>query len=226
MLDGLSPGNRSNVMKSTLDRADRMFVETLHRMGSATVQRLCEELNVTATAVRNRLTRLEPLGLIARQPAEADGRGRPGFVYQVTGQGLRKLGDNYSDLALTLWREMRNLEPGDLRRRLFDSICNALAGRFGRRVNAADAVVERMRALNAELTEHGFDVEVDVSGRLPVLRETNCPYRDLAEADASICELEQAVFEQVLGARVELTHRCLDGHNCCEFAIRERTEIS
>ena len=57
----------------------------------------------------------------------------------------------------------------------------------------------------------------DDSGRLPILRENNCPYLELASSDPAICELEKEVFRKVLGSEVELTQCCLDGHTCCEF---------
>ena len=48
-------------MKVFLDFNDREFLDRLHRLRAATVQELCDDLGVTATAVRQRLTRL--LGL-------------------------------------------------------------------------------------------------------------------------------------------------------------------
>jgi predicted ArsR family transcriptional regulator len=71
--------------------------------------------------------------------------------------------------------------------------------------------------LAAELRERGFQVESDESGLLPVLRESNCPYYELAAEDPGICEMEQAVFRRALNADVRLTRCCLDGHSCCEF---------
>ena len=61
------------------------------------------------------------------------------------------------------------------------------------------SVDERLHGLKSELADNGFDVEVDRSNSLPILRENNCPYLDLAEADPGICELEHAVFEEVWG---------------------------
>jgi hypothetical protein len=29
------------------------------------------------------------------------------------------------------------------------------------------------------------------------------------------------VFEKVLGTTLALTHRCVDGHNCCEFQAHQ-----
>ena len=75
--------------------------------------------------------------------------------------------------------------------------------------------------LREALDREGFDVETDTrtdgDETLPILREHHCPYHELAAEDRSICELEQSVFEEVLGVPVTLTQCCHDGHNCCEF---------
>ena len=205
----------SGASSDRLDPADREFLRRLHRLDAATVQDLCDELGVTATAVRQRLGRLAAGGFVARKEVR-EGRGRPHHSYSVTDRGLRELGDNYSELAGILWGELRNLPDGRIRAVLFDRIKDALAARYGRGVDGR-TIKERLEQLRRSLSECGFDVEVDAHGLLPVLRENNCPYYDLASADPAICELEQRVFERVLGAPVALTHRCVDGHNCCEF---------
>lgn len=198
-----------------LDSADRDFLRRLHRRESATVQELCEELGVTATAVRQRLGRLVAAGFVGRWEVR-EGRGRPHHAYSVTDRGLRELGDNYSELAAILWDELRNIPDSRVRAAILARIQDTLAARYGRGVDGR-TVAERLEQLRLRLAESGFDVEVDAQGRLPILRENNCPYYDLASADPSICELEQRVFERVLGTTIALTHRCVDGHNCCEF---------
>ena len=65
----------------------------------------------------------------------------------------------------------------------------------------------------------GFEVEIldTDQGILPILRENTCPYHDLAAQDASICDLEQTVFAEVLGVPVNRTQCCRDGDRHCEF---------
>jgi predicted ArsR family transcriptional regulator len=206
-------------MKTVLDPHDRQFLEHLHRLGSVSVQEMCGDLGVTATAVRQRLGRLQALGFIERETSRA-GRGRPHHVYFVTEAGRRQLGENYAELALILWQEIRNIEEPDVRRRITGRIRDALVSRYGRETEG-EPLSRRMGRLGEVLAQHGFDVETDASGPLPILRENNCPYLELASADPAICELEQSVFEQVLGTRIVLTHCCLDGHHCCEFQAVE-----
>ena len=202
-------------MKTFLDPNERQFLERLHRLGRATVQEICADSGVTATAVRQRLVRLQERGLVGRE-AVRHGRGRPHHTYQVTESGLRELGDNYADLAVILWREVRSIEEPEIRSRLLGRVRDALVERLGR-ASSQVPLAERVDGLRAALDERGYDVEADHSGLLPILRENNCPYLGLAESDSAICELEHAVFEKVLGTELTLTQCCLDGHRCCEF---------
>lgn len=208
-------------MHVDIEPRDREFLQRLHRLGGGTVQDICDELGVTATAVRQRLVRLQGMGLISRD-AVREGRGRPHYVYQPTETGLRELGENYAELAMTLWRAVRQIEPVEVRERVLDTVRQEMVRRFRRSVHG-DSLSDRFAELGDGLAENGFDVEVDTSGELPVLRGNNCPYLELASGDSGICELEQAVFTEVVGAPVKLSQCCLDGSNCCEFEVGETT---
>jgi len=202
-------------VKVAVEYGDEQFLQQLHQSGEATVHELCVSAGVTATAVRQRLSRLQGQGLIERQ-AVRSGRGRPHHAYRVTDAGRRQLGDNYEELALILWDELHGIEEPSIRDRVTNRIRNVLVQRYGSTVRGS-SLVQRFGELKASLAERGFHVEVDVDGLLPVLRETNCPYHELSQKDSGICELEQQVFEEVLGTRLKLASCCRDGHSCCEF---------
>lgn len=161
---------------------------------------------------------------MARETVRA-GRGRPHHAYQVTGAGRRELGENYTDLARILWNELSRIPDATVRRRVLEGVRESLIRNYGADVRGA-TVSERMHELCGALADRGFDVElvapaVAVAGAssesLPILRENNCPYLELASSDPSICELEQEVFRQILGTTVTLTQCCLNGSHCCEF---------
>ncbi len=202
-------------MKAALETSDRTFLDQLHRLGSGTISEICGSVGVTATAVRQRLVRLQGQGFVSRVMVRS-GRGRPHFVYQVSESGLNQLGENYSDLALILWQEMQSIEEPLLRKRVVQRVRESMVKRYGR-TDRTRSLPDRLRQLQASLVDRGFDVEIDMSGALPILRENSCPYQELASSDAGICELEQEVFGDVLGSKITLTKCCRDGHHCCEF---------
>jgi predicted ArsR family transcriptional regulator len=202
-------------MLDSLEHDDRQFLTVLRRLGGGTVQELCDAAGVTATAIRQRLNRLQSLGLIEREVIR-EGRGRPHYTYRVTSQGLSQLGDNYSELCKLLWSELHTIEEAEVRQRVTNRIRDALVQRYGSNVDGSD-LSKRFAQLGASLVDHGFSVEVLSDSLIPILRENNCPYHDLAQADSGICELEQEVFERVLGVPLTLATCCRDGHHCCEF---------
>ncbi len=204
-------------MKVSLEHDDHSFLLSLQRLGEGTVQELCDAAGVTATAVRQRLGRLQSLGLVGRR-AIREGRGRPHHTYRITDQGRRQLGDNYSDLARLLWSELHTIEEPEIRQRVTGRIRDAMVRQYSANVQGS-VISERFAQLGASLSERGFSVEVDSHSLLPILRENHCPYHDLAQQDSGICELEQQVFEQVLGVPLTLASCCRDGDGCCEFHL-------
>ncbi len=206
-------------MPRSINNADQQFLSRLNRLGDCTIQNLCDDLGVTATAVRQRLKRLLTLGCIERDQVRGD-RGRPYYVYRVTSLGLRELGNDYRELALLLWRELSHIEESDVRGRLMSRLRSALVTRFGPK-SVDRPLLERFRSLGQSLDEQGFQVDVDERNHgattLPVLRAYSCPYHELAAEDSSICDLEQSVFEAVLGVPVTLSQCCRNGASCCEF---------
>lgn len=203
-------------MRNVLEQSDGEFLNELHRLGPRTVQEICEAIGVTPTAVRQRLARVQTSGFVVRELVRK-GRGRPHYVYKISEKGLRQLGDNYGDLALILWRELHSISDPEIRQNVTNRVRDALVARLGKFHDGP--MVERLHQVSAVLLEHGYDVEVAPGSNLPILREKNCPYSELAEHDRGICGLEQDVLERVLGADVRLTQCCLDGHHCCEFEV-------
>ena len=202
-------------MKATLEHDDEQFLLSLQRLGAGTVQDLWTAAGVTATAVRLRLSRLQSLGFVDRQTIR-EGRGRPHHTYKITEQGQRQLGDNYSELARLLWSELQKIDEIDVRQRVTGRIRDAMVRQYGAKVQSS-VLSDRFAQLGVALSERGFSVEIASNDTLPILRENHCPYHDLAQQDSGICELEQQVFEQVLGVPLTLSSCCRDGDHCCEF---------
>ncbi len=57
-----------------------------------------------------------------------------------------------------------------------------------------------------------------------VLLEYNCPIIHIAEKHWEACSAETELFEKLLYADVETTHRAAKGDLVCEFAIKEKKD--
>jgi len=204
------------------ESTDRSLLDLIRRHGPLTVDEMGDRLGVTATAVRNRLTRLVSAGMVVRQ-SEPAGRGRPKHVYQASALAHKRLGQNYADLAVILWDEMmRTVEDRKLRRVLFGRITERLAELYRAQVTGVDW--ER-RLVELGTVLHGQGIETEVTwggdgGLLPVLKQHSCPYYELAEADRGVCAMERKMFEKVLGRSLRLSQCRLDGHRSCDFEAK------
>jgi DeoR family suf operon transcriptional repressor len=205
-------------MKLPAEPSDRAVIDYLRSRPGSTIADLVQFLGVTATAVRQRLTRLMASGLLARDSAAA-GRGRPVHRYSLTPLGVRSAGTNYNDLAQALWAEIREVRDPEIRRGLLQRISQRLADVYRSRLQGEN-VRERMASLAALMSEYDMPFAVgddDSDKSLPVLTALACPYPDLAEQDRSICAMERMLFSDMLGESVRLSACRLEGSTCCTF---------
>ncbi len=203
------------------ENADRSLLDLIRRHGPLTIAEMARRLNVTPTAVRNRLTRLTGAGMVERR-AEHGGRGRPRHTYQASVEAHKRLGQNYADLAVVLWDEMkRTVEDREIRRNLFGRITDRLAELYRSQVTG-DEWEGRLVQLGSILHDRGVETEVTRGdgSMLPVLKQHSCPYYELAETDRAVCVMERKMFEKVLGRGLKLSQCRLDGHRSCDFEAR------
>jgi predicted ArsR family transcriptional regulator len=211
-------GSADDSVDQTIRPIDQAVLNLLRRHGSLTIQDLIEQLSVTATAVRQRLDRLEQLRLIVKEK-QGVGRGRPSFRYSITNLGLRFAGVSYADLALALWHEVNLLPSSTIKDALLQRVSNRM-GRAYRDEIQGDTVEDRLTDLVKVLGDRKIPATLISNGQLPVLEVQACPYPELVNGDPAnrhLCEMEQEVLSAAMGQPMELSVCRLDGHNCCQF---------
>ncbi|QDT09440.1 helix-turn-helix transcriptional regulator [Planctomycetes bacterium K23_9] len=202
---------------------------TVGQTDSVGVGELTELLGVTATAIRQRIERLLAMGLIDREKVSA-GRGRPTFRYRLTVAGHRSVGANATALADAMWREILELDDPVARDHLLAGIATRLGKQYAADVRAAAAESDgesfntRMQRLSDLLTNRQMITHITQTGELPVLDIGACPYPTLTDVsdDRSMCRLEEQMFSEALGQKVELSSCRLDGDSCCQFSPVEQ----
>ena len=194
--------------------SDTAVLDLLRGDAAFEVGELADRLGVTATAVRQRLDRLMRSGLVERQ-AVARPRGRPAHAYRLTADGRRVGGDNFRDLAMVLWKEVRSVTDPDFKGGLLNRIAGSLADVYRGRIGG-ETPEQRLTEIAAILAEREIACTVE-SGPLPILTTYSCPYPDLAEHDHAVCAAERLMLEDLVGVAVHLTECRLDGASCCRF---------
>ncbi|WP_425617296.1 helix-turn-helix transcriptional regulator [Anatilimnocola sp. NA78] len=213
-------------MTEATETSDLQIVDLLRKQSALSVSQLISQTGVTATAVRQRLTRLLSQGLIERE-ALTGGRGRPSHKYKLTELGRRSAGANFADLAVALWQEVREIKDQEIRRGLLKRLSKRMAESYAEHIHG-DSVGERMESLAEMFTARQIPFEVKHvpstsldnghERSLPVLSAHACPYPDLAEQDQSICAMERMMFSELLGENVKLASCRLNGDHCCTFS--------
>jgi predicted ArsR family transcriptional regulator len=204
-------------MNAQAELSDRTIVDYLRRRPSATIGDLVAFTGVTATAVRQRLTRLMAQGLVARE-ATAAGRGRPMHRYSLTQAGIRSGGTSYDKLALVLWEEIRQVRDPEVRQGLLKRISERLAEQYRSSIHG-ETLKERMSELARIMSSQDlpFELTEDQSEQLPVLTALGCPYPELAEQDRGVCAMERMLLSNIVGEGLRLSSCRLDGATCCTF---------
>lgn len=205
-------------MSTVSETSDAQVLSLLRREGPLSVSDLAARLDVTATAVRQRLMRLMGQGMVARE-ATRHGRGRPSHRYHLTDKARRRTGTNFADLAMVLWNELGAVQEPAARQALLERVAKGLAATYIKDLHG-ETPDERMDEIRALFGERDVPFTVDHTGGLPILKAHDCPYPGLAEGDRSICELERMVFSELLHAGVQLSQCRLDGQACCQFETK------
>ncbi|MBI1347519.1 winged helix-turn-helix transcriptional regulator [bacterium] len=210
-------------MRPALDEFDLQFLRLVDSCPEATIPELCKAAGVTATAVRQRLARLQDLECVERLVVRA-GRGRPYYRYHLTNTGRSAFGDNYAELSILLWDEIQRLDDTQLRKRLTDRLRERFVKTFGATVTG-HTLEQKLEQLRGALKLRGFQLEHGAEACHELsLKGSHCPYHELAQADPTICEFEQQVYETILGSPLQLVQSCRNGGACCEFRVAATEE--
>jgi DeoR family transcriptional regulator, suf operon transcriptional repressor len=197
--------------------SDADLLDLLRIAGPLRVTEMAEAMEVTATAVRQRLVRLLSRGYIQRETVRT-GRGRPRHNYWLTDKGLRQTGSNFTDLAMALWKEVRSIDDREVKRDVLRRIARALAAGYAGQIKG-ETPAERMESLRDLLAQRRIPVTVDQSPGKTMLTTHACPYPALADHDRGVCAMEQMLFSELLGTDVTLTSCRLDGQPECQFQV-------
>jgi len=197
--------------------SDVGILDLLRQKDAMSIAELSVSVGVTATAVRQRLTRLLAQGYVDRKVVRS-GRGRPAHQYLLTDAGRRKSGANFADLAIALWQEIRQIKDPEVQQGLLQRIVRRMVDLYSDQI-VGSTPAEKLQAIGELLGERRIPVTVDDSGQLPVLTVWACPYPELAEQDRSVCAMERMMFAELIGDSVRLDKCRLDEGNCCTFEL-------
>ena len=196
-------------------------------MQQAGLEELADVMKISRMAVHKHLTLLQNRGLVEGIEARKGGVGRPKIMYQLTSQSKSIFPKSYSAIAThALDFIERNMGKEGVERVLRERQ-NDLFDKYYKHLKGLD-FDKRVKELARIRDEEGYMAESRKESKQStgrhVLLEYNCPIIHIAEKHWEACSVETELFEKLLGANIETTHRAAKGDLICKFEIREKKE--
>lgn len=196
-------------------------------MQQAGLKELADVMKISRMAVHKHLSVLQNRGLVESIEIRESSVGRPKMMYQLTSQSKSIFPKSYSAIAThALDFIERNMGKEGVERVLRDRQ-DDLFNKYYKHLKDLD-FDKRVKELARIRDEEGYMAESKkeskLSSRRHVLLEYNCPIIHIAEKHWEACSVETELFEKLLGANIETTHRAAQGDLICKFVIREKRE--
>jgi len=217
-LPAIAPGSLSSYGSTKQE-----ILLILKRQGQSDLHELSKRLGLSRMAIHKHAKGLEARGLIERIPVR-NGPGRPRLALRLAPQAANLFPKAYaavtcSALAFIEEKLGRGAVEEALRRRQ-SGVLPHYRGRV-----TSDSLEGRVEQLTALRDEEGYMAESHKAkrGKFEIV-EHNCPIREIADQYWEACTVEREMFQRVLHADVETTHRVVAGANSCKFLITPRGE--
>jgi predicted ArsR family transcriptional regulator len=193
-------------------------------MQQAGLEELASVMKVSRMAVHKHLALLQQRDLV--ESTEIRGRvGRPRIVYRLTGQSKSVFPKSYSAIATHALDFIEKNMGKDAVKRVLYERQSELFDQYYKRLKGLD-FDKQVKELARIRDEEGYIAESkkSKSDGKHILLEYNCPIIHIAEKHWEACSTETELFEKLLGAKIETTHRAAKGDSVCKFMIKERGE--
>jgi predicted ArsR family transcriptional regulator len=193
--------------------ADRpALLDLLKIHGPSNIPALAELRGVSLNAVRQQLNMLQREGLVEVR-FEKRKVGRPTQVFALTDKADALFPQAYGPLALTLLRQLKEMDGDKKVDQIFDRRTRALIATYKKRL-AGMSLGEKWQELARIRAEEGYMARVEGKG----LTEHHCPIAAIAKEFPQVCMFEKKLFQAVLGGPLDRTDHLASGGRACVYA--------
>jgi predicted ArsR family transcriptional regulator len=212
-------------MKSeTFSQSDpkRKILYFLKIMRQAGLKDLSKAMKISRMAVHKHLSELQNRGLVESIEIRK-GVGRPTMLYSLTGTGKTAFPKSYGEIATHALDYIEKKLGKDAVESVLRERQKELLEKYSIRMKDMK-FNEKVKELARIRDEEGYIAESKKDSKRDshTLLEYNCPIIMIAEKHWEACSIETELFENVLDANVEVTHRAAKGDSICKFLIKEK----
>jgi len=202
----------------------RQILYFLKIMQQAGLYDLSKVMKISRMAIHKHMVELQNRGLVESIEVR-DGVGRPKMSYSLSSTGKTIFPKSYADIATIalnfIEKEMGKTGVESILRERQRSLYDKYYAKI-KNLNFDNKVKELAKIRD----EEGYIAESkkNQKNKNHTLLEYNCPIIMIAEKHWEACSTETELFEKLLGANIETTHRAAKGDSICKFVIKEKRE--
>ena len=197
------------------------ILQTLKLAGATSTLGLAAALGITRQATRQQLERLAAAGLVAYE-TQRGAVGRPGRLWSLTVLSQARFPDGHAQALVELIEAARREFGEEGLDRLIDHREGAAVMAYRSQLSSALSLEERLAKLVSLRTAEGYMAawSAEPDGTF-LLVENHCPICAAARICQGFCRSELKVFQDILGADVEVsrTDHILAGARRCAYRI-------
>lgn len=198
----------------------RQILIILKREGEIDLPTLSDELGITKMGVLNHINQLEEMEIIERFKKNI-GVGRPRTAFRLAPNSKDIFPKAYSSITCSV---LNFVEENMGRTAVYDALKRRQDEVFQEYNEKLEHLEfeEKIEELAKIRDQDGYMVELNMvpnsSGY--ELMEYNCPILSIADEYYEACVVEEELFEDLLNANVETTHRTVNGDHVCRFFVK------
>jgi predicted ArsR family transcriptional regulator len=210
-------------MVSSLEGTRPEILALIQKQGSATVDRIAQEMGLSPGTIRRHLDILQRDRLVSFDRVRKK-TGRPEFVYSLTEEGHESGYRDYQKLLNLLLAEVANLTPADLAGKEGEELLRFLIVRISDQVSSSyvesgqSSPEARLARLEQALSDRGFSPEITQEDGQIRIRLCNCPFRATALGQKLVCDFDRKLIANILGVEPMGEYTIHDGNNACCYS--------
>lgn len=197
------------------------LLDLVKHHGQLTIDECVEKVDLAKTTVRVHFTQLEGDGYIERS-YERSGRGRPSLRFRLTNKGNGLYPSYEPEMMREFIRYLQAEGEHQILEDFFQEFWDRRYDKLQLMLKEKENSEESMESITRQLlVEEGFMPEFEKekdSGKL-LMKECNCPFREIIKVTKLPCKLEEEFYQKVFGKSVKRTSYIADGDFSCTYCI-------
>ena len=191
------------------------ILEILKEERQATVEDLATRLELTPMTIRHHLNVLQAQNLVeAAKVRRSQKVGRPRLVYTLTDAADELFPQNYGELARHLVSEIKESVGTDGTEDIFRRVADRIA-QDAPPPGPDQTFEERLDQVTKFLEEKGFLFSREKGDEGYVMRNINCPYRNVSQEHDEVCTMDAILIDRLLGVQSKQVSSLREGDNAC-----------